>query len=67
MERGGGRVISSEPHSEHCSLVVTSFGYLITSDPTLYEQIYLQATCVIMQCTRENNVWICVSFILLCF
>jgi hypothetical protein len=49
-------------------LVVTSSGYLITCDPTLYEQIYLQATGVIIQCTRENTMHgFCVSFILLCF
>jgi len=48
-ERGeGGRVTSSETHSEHYSLVVTRFGSLITFDPTLYEQIYLQATGVII-------------------
>jgi len=70
-ERGGGeggRVISSEPHSEHYSLVVMSFGYLIACDPTLYQQIYLQTTGVIIQCTRENTVrGFCVSFISLCF
>jgi hypothetical protein len=29
-------------------LAVTSFGYLIACDPTLYEQIVLQATDVII-------------------
>lgn len=60
----GGRVISSEPHGGHCFLVVMSFDYLITCDPTLYEQIYLQDTGVIIQCTREDTMHgFCVSFI----